>query len=378
MTDREALLAAVRESPDDDLPRLVYADWLEENAGSLPGIERSTAAERATFIRAQVEAARAEPFSPEAREAEDRAAKLLTEKNREAWSWDLRGLMLDVRFERGFVHHATVDAAQFPESAKDLFALEPIRSIRLVRPPPSRSEFEVLLSPSFDVPELARIEALDLQGLELVHSDCMDLVESQPLADLSRLSLRGNPIPPSWLQEVFREGYWSELRHLDLADIPNLGPILARCLPRTDDYRFTGLDLSGIAFRSHEIKLVLDSDCVAELEELHLRWDGGPQWPGSLTHLELSYVIPWERLRVLDLDGQGVGPEGVREIVRQDHAANLRWLGLARNYLGADGVSLLCGNSDMSLYFLDVRRNDLGPREHAALKERFPEAVVLV
>jgi uncharacterized protein (TIGR02996 family) len=31
MSDREALLAAVCEFPDDDTPRLVYADWLDEN-----------------------------------------------------------------------------------------------------------------------------------------------------------------------------------------------------------------------------------------------------------------------------------------------------------------------------------------------------------
>lgn len=31
MTTREALLKAVLANPDDDLPRLVYADWLEEN-----------------------------------------------------------------------------------------------------------------------------------------------------------------------------------------------------------------------------------------------------------------------------------------------------------------------------------------------------------
>ena len=31
MTTSDALLAAVLANPADDLPRLVYADWLEEN-----------------------------------------------------------------------------------------------------------------------------------------------------------------------------------------------------------------------------------------------------------------------------------------------------------------------------------------------------------
>lgn len=45
MTEREALLRAVCDSPTDDTPRLIYADWLEENGDP----------ERAEFIRLQCE-----------------------------------------------------------------------------------------------------------------------------------------------------------------------------------------------------------------------------------------------------------------------------------------------------------------------------------
>ena len=48
MTDRTALLAAVLAAPDDDAPRLVFADWLEENGEP----------ERAAFICCQIELAR--------------------------------------------------------------------------------------------------------------------------------------------------------------------------------------------------------------------------------------------------------------------------------------------------------------------------------
>ena len=43
-TDRAALYAGILERPDDDVARLVYADWLEENGE----------AERAEFIRRQI------------------------------------------------------------------------------------------------------------------------------------------------------------------------------------------------------------------------------------------------------------------------------------------------------------------------------------
>src|SRR5262245_49641697 len=52
------LLAACKESPDDDAPRLILADWLEEHGEP----------ERARFIRLQLERAatssRFEPTSP--------------------------------------------------------------------------------------------------------------------------------------------------------------------------------------------------------------------------------------------------------------------------------------------------------------------------
>lgn len=48
MTDEQGLLAAICAYPDDDTPRMVFADWLEENGQS----------ERAEFIRVQVELSR--------------------------------------------------------------------------------------------------------------------------------------------------------------------------------------------------------------------------------------------------------------------------------------------------------------------------------
>ncbi len=54
MTDRDALIAAIHAAPDDDTPRLVYADWLEERGGVDDVL-------RARFIRMQCESARLEP-----------------------------------------------------------------------------------------------------------------------------------------------------------------------------------------------------------------------------------------------------------------------------------------------------------------------------
>src|SRR5580704_4705229 len=48
MTEGDALLTSVLASPNEDLPRLVYADWFEENGQHA----------RAEFIRVQIELAK--------------------------------------------------------------------------------------------------------------------------------------------------------------------------------------------------------------------------------------------------------------------------------------------------------------------------------
>src|SRR5262245_49226458 len=54
MSDRDALLAAIRAQPDEDTPRLAFADYLDE----------FDEAPRAAFVRAQVELARTPPWEP--------------------------------------------------------------------------------------------------------------------------------------------------------------------------------------------------------------------------------------------------------------------------------------------------------------------------
>ncbi|MBY0456947.1 MAG: TIGR02996 domain-containing protein, partial [Gemmataceae bacterium] len=55
MTTEDALLAAVAANPADDLPRLVYADWCDENDRPV----------RAEFIRLQIEIAKKETLPRE-------------------------------------------------------------------------------------------------------------------------------------------------------------------------------------------------------------------------------------------------------------------------------------------------------------------------
>lgn len=71
MTEREALLQAIIDNPDADLPRLVYADWLEEHGGD---------SERAEFVRVQIELPNR---GPDFLKQYDRELELMDQKTKE-------------------------------------------------------------------------------------------------------------------------------------------------------------------------------------------------------------------------------------------------------------------------------------------------------
>jgi uncharacterized protein (TIGR02996 family) len=62
MSDRAALLAAIVAHPDEDTPRLVFADWLDEHADTFP--TPAVARERARFIRDDIALSRHDEYDP--------------------------------------------------------------------------------------------------------------------------------------------------------------------------------------------------------------------------------------------------------------------------------------------------------------------------
>src|SRR5262249_42472635 len=89
-----AFLRSIRETPDDVTPRLVYADWLQENGDP----------ERGEFIQVQCQLARPDLEEPQRRLLGERAGELLA-KNCTAWLAMLPGFLrrMHPEFSRGFV-----------------------------------------------------------------------------------------------------------------------------------------------------------------------------------------------------------------------------------------------------------------------------------
>lgn len=158
MTDAADFLRAILESPEDDAPRLAFADFMEEQGGSSPS----------ELIRVQCEMARLKPYemtfegtghnppivltaprrvdNPRYRLLRRREQKLL-EENGMLWSlpvasifsmydWDHEGGRngdegVTWLFRRGFIESITLPTAAFMKHAGALFTVQPIQEVRL-------------------------------------------------------------------------------------------------------------------------------------------------------------------------------------------------------------------------------------------------------
>ena len=123
MTHDEAFLEALREHPEDDAPRLIYADWLDEHGDPA----------RAEFIRLQCELARRPMDDARYRILDLRAEQHLHE-NRERWDpfFD-RPYHVGVQFRRGFIELLALKGQRSRQSL-----VKRARRMRgLLIPPPS-------------------------------------------------------------------------------------------------------------------------------------------------------------------------------------------------------------------------------------------------
>jgi uncharacterized protein (TIGR02996 family) len=365
MTDADALRRAVLDRPDDDTPRLAYADFLDETGEP----------DRAAFVRLQCEAARAEPDSPPARAAAEKAARLLA-ANSDHWTRELPRGVIRPEFVRGFVERVTFDVALFADTAPTVFAAEPIRAVKLLRVPALDEEPSFI--PALTSPELARVTRLAIASPGLFPDpDEWAALTAPHLAGLRELSLHDTPITPSWLTDLLAGPALPNLDVLDLAGITNAGPAVAAGLAKARHRRLTGLNLTGVVFRSSDaLRRLFMAKCLEGVEELRLAHIEGVRVSGPLADLNVGWVLPWRALRVLDVSGHQFGPEGVKEIARRPEAKHLRRLELRHNGFGPAGVAELVESPHLRLYHLDVRGNGLGPPELEALRKRFPDAAI--
>src|SRR5262245_13568791 len=145
--DERAFLDAILADPDADAPRLVFADWLQENGRP----------ERAEFIRLQIELANLDVTEPRYFRLRRREQELLN-AHRAEWLRPFGdGDAILFTFRRGFVHSALFSSAsEFPDRADELLRQFPLRAVH------QRVERLAIIQ-RFIGPALERLSDLSLQ-----------------------------------------------------------------------------------------------------------------------------------------------------------------------------------------------------------------------
>lgn len=149
--DEQAFIAAIRAAPADDVPRLVYADWLEEH-------DRG---DRAELIRVGCEVeARDRRLAKDGRPVGDRDRRVEALRDRERWllqndsvrrealgpafhGWLTPATRGRATFRRGFVEELTLSAADWLAHGDAITQSHPVRAVRLTSRPGHSDEFTI-------------------------------------------------------------------------------------------------------------------------------------------------------------------------------------------------------------------------------------------
>jgi uncharacterized protein (TIGR02996 family) len=179
-----ALTAAVVSTPDDDLPRLVFADWCDENGEP----------ERAEFIRLQCALARPDGLTADRLIELRIREKVMLSAHGERWLEPLRrkgeplfSQKSHGQFHRGFVEVVWMPAAEFTKTADRLFRRCPVRELRVTQT--TVEEFQRLMWGD----AVTRLEALDLSERGLGNVAPFSLAANAhrwPAGKLTRVRLR--------------------------------------------------------------------------------------------------------------------------------------------------------------------------------------------
>jgi uncharacterized protein (TIGR02996 family) len=414
MTTRARLLQAIIEAPDDDVPRLIYADFLEET-GSGADIAR------AELIRFQIETARLPDGHPDKSERIGQAVRM-TDRHKadwfgwvrhedclpypqrsflDHWSCGEEGGHRD-DLEDAFRHEPITEVTLFPKG-EDLPALagwpqlSRLRKLKLWPGTPEEEDVLVFLS-SPHLSGLREFEYMGQRGTRVPLAGACRLLADRPqFAGLSSLSITSAGVGDEGAVAFAASGTLTGLRRLFLgycglrpagcrallaspvvAGLTNLN--LGGNLRRAAD----GETLAGILAGSPHLGrlecLILDETPVNDRAAGRL---AGANWPAMKSLILLPHDLndsstptrlatmtaaglrslaasSWFRqLEDLNLSGHPIGDEGAA-ILADARLSRLRNLTLMRTGLTATGLGRMVGAYSGQLRLLQLYGNPLG------------------
>jgi uncharacterized protein (TIGR02996 family) len=325
-------LEAVRESPDDDLNRLAWADWYEDHGDDA----------RATFIRAQVHAARL-PDGPERDALEDRADDLLLRHERD-WLDGLDSLAADWYWERGLLEGVTLFAGRIPEGQDQLEHL-PLRVVRLLGN-------EISYAAVADWDGLRSIERLDLgrhpetsPGISIPnHRDSAfaALLDSPHLTQVRALRLSGHEITGPTVQRLVSR-HWHRLESLDVSGCTTFGDRATRMLTETAAPHLERLDMANTNASEGGIRTALGTRDWPALSRLHVSLSAlfRRGLSANLFREALLDAPHLPRLGVLDFAHLSLDTSTLTTLVRCPRLGPIEELNLADCQLGVAEIRVL-------------------------------------
>ncbi|HYT88994.1 MAG TPA: TIGR02996 domain-containing protein [Gemmataceae bacterium] len=421
MSDTEArgFLAHILAHPDDDMPRLIFADWLEEQGD----------AARAEFIRVQVERAQLPQWDARQVRLRLRERELIEQhgsKGREELP-KIWGITWD-EFRRGFVATATCHSfAALTANASVCWAAAPIEAIAVrwprqgeaiekQAPIPGLRELSITgqlvdrreVGWLADAPLLATLRALNIRNCNLGGDGFARLTASPHLGNLRALRVPGNSVGNRSVRALTNAASLTSLVELDLSEAGSYGRSRGYGRYREDPVieatdlaalarwpgmaRLRSLTLSGNDPGRDGLRALLRSPHVTGLKELTLRANGldgrGMQeFGGARPELRLDVLDLGENvledvgasdlalapclseLKVLELDRCEIRLSGARWLVNAPFRSTLRLLNVNDNTFGPEGLYRLLEKKPPCLHTLLMRQNDLGDEGAAHLAE---------
>jgi uncharacterized protein (TIGR02996 family) len=368
MSDHDALLRAICAHPDDDTPRLVFADFLEENGE----------ADRAGFVRAQVELARTpawEPFAVYCRhrrpEWSDGAPFRRTlPPLPEGWhvTWG------EPPFRRGLGWRVNVASLRaWEEAAPRLFDRAPIGELHLNTSATTLDDLRRFAAAAW----LARLRVVHLDGASPVEPVRV-LCAAPTAAGITDLHFRraSSPGLPFLVEDLMQAPLGRNLRGLHFhVGYESLEYLIDALAAGGESARLERLSFPVMGLNEVLVWRLLTGPAVAHLTELDLRdnrLDRGGVWA-------VGRFLP-PRLHALGLAGVGTVGDGLEALAGNDRAMSLRRLDLSRNTLPRRAVKALSRSARLAgLRSLDLTMCRLGEGDlyHLARAKFWPNLVEL-
>ncbi len=297
MVEQDALLATIAAHPTDDLPRLIFADYLEEHGQ----------AERAEFIRAQVQLARITPRDADYHPLQSRCSQLL-EQYRDAWRYP--GLRGHQDFRRGFVESLWTTAERLIQDASAFAVAHTIHEIRI-------SNMSGHIADLLNVSGLHRVSSLDLSNNSMgTRNRMQQLFRGVALPRLRSLTLRVNNLDSDDLLSLADTPVAAQLTHLDLSGNP-LGNSGAEVLATEPVYR----ELHWLSVRADELP---HYDCMNH--------NAGESLADSKT---------LRQLHTLDIGDHYLGATGVMALFNSPVMATIHNLNIAYNEIRQNSYEVI-------------------------------------